>query len=87
MNFTITGVVLSDEEYLEMIKDAPLINDNGNTSGWIHILSGSEHSQYYFYKDLVQLPQLDVKVGDVVHLAFEGLRYSARLVDWKIEND
>ena len=85
MNFTVTGVVLSDEEYLDLISDAPLIKDNGNIHKWIHILSGSEHSQYYFYKDLVQLPQLDVQAGDKVHLAFEGMRYSARLVDWRLE--
>ena len=85
MQFTIKGVVLSDQEYLNMISDAPLIKNNANTYKWIKILSGSEHSMYYFPANLVQLPQLDVQAGDIVYLAFEGLKHSARLVDWRIE--
>ena len=82
--FTLDGIMLSEDEYVQVIGDAPLLKRIGNLSGWVKILSCSPQVAYYFPGGLVQ-PELDVQVGRKVKLGFEGRKNSCVLIDWRIE--
>lgn len=84
MTFTIVGIVLSPEEYLKEIKDAPLCKKNGNLDKWVKF-DANPVANFHFHKGLVQVSSLDVCPGDKVHLAFEEHRNYCKLIDWRIE--
>jgi hypothetical protein len=79
--FTVAGIVLSEQEYLEHMDDAPLRGTN--TVGWIALTDPCPTAHRYFSSGLVQ-PQIDVQTGTKVVLAFEVIGNTPKLVGWRI---